>query len=180
MKYLNKLRIVIFISLLSTSCSEDINNETSNENQEPLENKSFIFEGDEVFNQNFMIKTIEGEMVKLNKENLISFLNGKMFDSENVLDLKFFSIEKNPDETTNEYAIVAKTSDHFTEVSALMNMTHNGFELLGGTCECSSNCEYGCNASIWGTECRCSRCSPNGVCTKKSTIKVPSLSYFVQ
>lgn len=180
MKYLNKLSIVFFIILLSTSCSEDINNETSNENQEILETKSLILEGDEVFNQKFMIKTLEGEMVELNRENLISFLNGKMFDSENVLDLKFFSIEKNPDESTNEYAIIAKTSDNLTNVSALMHLTDYGYEITGGTCECTSKCEIGCTASLWGNECRCSRCSPRAECNKKSTIKVPSLTYFAQ
>ncbi len=177
---MERLVFLVFSVFLVSCSSEVVNNETINENKETLETKSLILEGDEVFNQKFMIKTIEGEMLKLDRENLISFLNGKMFDSENVLDLKFFSIEKNPNESTNEYAIVAKTSDHLIKVSALMHKTHNGYELLGGTCECSSSCKYGCNTSIWGTECLCSRCSPNGECNKKSTIKVPSISNFVQ
>lgn len=168
-----KLLLTAFIGfLIFTSCEKDATKVEKKSFETTFQKKGLS----EPFSFQYAIKTEEGELAMLSPDQVMNFMTGKMFNDDLDRELTDYQLEKNPEEKSNEYALMAKSIDGHTNVTALLLKTKYGFALTGGTCECSSTCEYGCSASSWGGDCRCSPCSNKATCNKKSTVKLPDTS----
>jgi hypothetical protein len=168
-----KSLFLVFVGcLFITSCKKDTHETKQNSFETTFQKKGLS----EPFSFQYAIKTEEGDVAMLSAEQVMNFMTGKMFNEDLDRELTDYQLEKNPEEKSNEYALMASSIDGHTNVTALLLKTEYGFVLTGGTCECNSTCEYGCSASSWGGDCRCSPCSNRAMCNKKSTIKLPDTS----
>lgn len=171
-----KLLLLAFMSCLFFISCEKNSSDSSSTVQESFETTFKKNAKSEPFSFQYAIKTEEGDLSMLSTKQVMDFMTGKMFNENLDRELTGYYLEKNPEEGSNEYALLARSLDGHTNVTALLQKAEYGFVLTGGTCECSSTCSYGCSASSWGGECRCSTCSPRAECKKKSTVKIPDNS----
>lgn len=175
---MKKLCYFLVASLTLVSCNKDIEEEPIDQSKslENAEEAILTTTGADVFNRTFSIQNDKGEWVKINSQQVKSFMSGEMAGSKTILDLTDFKLYQNPlDET--EFAISATSTDGTTKISARLNLVGESFAFSGLTCECSSKSGSGCDPSFFGDGCRCSPSFPSnaGECTKKGTLTKPTV-----
>ncbi len=149
---------LVFLSSCETT--EVISNKINTDS--PLENK-FVLKND--------------QKKKISKQDLIASIIKDADLPENTefsdIILKKLTSEEKGEQNIgqNLYSLSLKANNGLVSITQIFSADQEDNYLIknGSTCKCTSTgCSNGCDADIWGGNCRCSYCSSE--CKKESTV----------